>query len=213
MVTSYQDSNTKSWDLPDAFAADDVRMSEHVIERYIREYTAPGDLVFDPFAGFGTVMVVAEKLGRRSIGFEIDEGRAAYANALLAEGSEVVATDARDTRAGFPQADLCVSSPPYMNRGDEENPLSGYTTPVSAYHEYISEMASIYTRVGQNLTANGRLVIQVQNLKNARGYTALAFDLYAAIGHGLQFVGEEVTVWTDERYGYTHGYCLMYRRI
>src|SRR5438874_9437822 len=34
----------------------------------------PGDVVLDPFAGSGTTLVVAKKLGRRWIGFEI--GRA-----------------------------------------------------------------------------------------------------------------------------------------
>jgi len=32
----------------------------------------PGDLVFDPFAGTGTTLVVAKQLGRKAIGVEID---------------------------------------------------------------------------------------------------------------------------------------------
>jgi DNA modification methylase len=40
--------------------------------RIILSSTKPGDVVFDPFAGTGTTLVVAEQLGRKSIGIEID---------------------------------------------------------------------------------------------------------------------------------------------
>jgi len=40
--------------------------------RIILSSTMPGDLVFDPFAGTGTTLVVAKQLGRRAIGVEID---------------------------------------------------------------------------------------------------------------------------------------------
>ena len=34
--------------------------------------TNPGDVVLDPFAGSGTTLIVAEQLGRQSIGIELD---------------------------------------------------------------------------------------------------------------------------------------------
>ena len=45
---------------------------ESVIERIILKSTEPGDLVLDPFAGSGTVAVVAERLNRRWICIEIN---------------------------------------------------------------------------------------------------------------------------------------------
>ena len=53
-------------------------------ERFIRQYTNPGDLVLDPFAGVGTTCRVAHELGRRAIGFEIDPDEAEKARAWLA---------------------------------------------------------------------------------------------------------------------------------
>ena len=78
-------------DLPNGFAADhDVwtfsrvcgtfrerrgwhgcQMPEQLLGRIIRVSSNPGDLVLDPFAGSGTTLAVAKKLGRRYLGFEI----------------------------------------------------------------------------------------------------------------------------------------------
>lgn len=45
---------------------------EELIERIILTTTEVGDIIVDPFAGSGTVLKVAKKLGRKYIGFEID---------------------------------------------------------------------------------------------------------------------------------------------
>lgn len=46
---------------------------EKLVERVIQASSHPGDLVLDPFVGSGTTVVVARRLGRRFLGFEIDE--------------------------------------------------------------------------------------------------------------------------------------------
>jgi DNA modification methylase len=43
-----------------------------VVAKLIELFSDPGDLVLDPFAGHGTTLVEAKRLGRRSIGYEID---------------------------------------------------------------------------------------------------------------------------------------------
>ena len=44
-----------------------------LLERIVRASSNPGDLVLDPFAGTFTTSFVAKKLGRQSIGIEIEE--------------------------------------------------------------------------------------------------------------------------------------------
>lgn len=56
-------------------------------ERIILSTTAPGDLVCDPFAGSGTVLLAARDLGRRFLGFETDALYVDYAKKLLAAPS------------------------------------------------------------------------------------------------------------------------------
>ena len=54
--------------------------------RLIRLLTDPGDVVLDPFAGSGTSLVAAARLGRVPMGFELDANYAALsASALRAE--------------------------------------------------------------------------------------------------------------------------------
>ncbi len=53
------------------------QMPEQLLGRIIRACSNPGELVLDPFAGSGTTLAVAKKLGRHWIGFELSEEYAA----------------------------------------------------------------------------------------------------------------------------------------
>jgi site-specific DNA-methyltransferase (adenine-specific) len=59
------------------------QMPEQLLGRIIRVSSNPGDLVLDPFAGSGTTLVVAKKLGRNWIGFEMSPNYVAQAQARL----------------------------------------------------------------------------------------------------------------------------------
>ena len=56
------------------------QMPEAVLERIIRVSSNPGDLVLDPFAGSGTTLATAKRLGRRYLGIELS--RQEYAEAV-----------------------------------------------------------------------------------------------------------------------------------
>ncbi len=45
-----------------------------IVERLIRRYSNPGEVVLDPFSGLGTVPLQALKLGRQGIGIELNTG-------------------------------------------------------------------------------------------------------------------------------------------
>lgn len=57
-----------AWQKPDLLA-----------ERIIRHATRPGDLILDPFAGTGTFLLAAARLGRRARGCELDSDMLAIA--------------------------------------------------------------------------------------------------------------------------------------
>jgi site-specific DNA-methyltransferase (adenine-specific) len=47
------------------------QMPEALLERIVRVSSNPGDLVLDPFAGSGTTLAVAKRLGRHYLGIEL----------------------------------------------------------------------------------------------------------------------------------------------
>jgi len=49
-----------------------ARFIPHVVRYFIERYTKPGDLVFDPFAGSGTVAIEAEITGRNYIVWDLN---------------------------------------------------------------------------------------------------------------------------------------------
>jgi DNA modification methylase len=58
------------------------------------EYSAPGDWVLDPFCGFGTTFVAAQRLGRRTAGFEKDDERGNFAPRRMRQSNRVIIDDA-----------------------------------------------------------------------------------------------------------------------
>jgi site-specific DNA-methyltransferase (adenine-specific) len=61
------------------------QMPEAVLERIIAVSSSPGDLVLDPFAGSGTTLAVAKRLGRRYLGIELSPEYAEGVRLRLAE--------------------------------------------------------------------------------------------------------------------------------
>ncbi len=59
---------------PSGFSPDMVTAS-------VNAYTDSGGLVLEPFAGFGTTVAIAQRLGRAAVGLVIDPARFAYAKA------------------------------------------------------------------------------------------------------------------------------------
>lgn len=81
------------WDFPNVKANHPEKtfhpcqFPNEVADRCILAFTAPGDVVLDPFAGMGTVASCAEARGRVGLGFELDREYALQANERLALAS------------------------------------------------------------------------------------------------------------------------------
>ena len=79
------------------------QMPEQLLGRIIRACSSPGEVVLDPFAGSGTTLVVAKKLGRQFIGFELSPNYAAQVQARLdAAGEGQLLEGAEEPKASAP---------------------------------------------------------------------------------------------------------------
>ncbi|MFD2080417.1 DNA methylase [Actinopolymorpha cephalotaxi] len=194
---------------------DDDRFSEELVEAFLTAYTSPGDVVLDPFAGFGTTLVVAERLGRRPIGLEILPGRVSYVRERLRDPSAIIEADARGlAKLDLPPVDFTMTSPPYMTRADHpENPLNGYRTDDGDYGRYLDELTAVYAAIGGLLRGpESRAVVNVSNLRTDTGVSPLAWDVGAALSRVLAFDQEVILDWADPEDWYTNDYCLVFRR-
>ncbi len=60
-----------------------------LLEKLIRIFTDPGDVVIDPVAGSGTTLIAAENLGRKAYGFEIKKNFFREANQWIEECQKI----------------------------------------------------------------------------------------------------------------------------
>ena len=198
---------------PDAWD-DDVHFTESLVEEILNEYTSPDDLVLDPFAGYGTTLVVAERMGRAAVGVELLPAHADIIRGRLANPRQIITGDARRL-AGLVQGpiDLCLTSPPYMTHVDHpQNPLNAYQTLDGDYGRYLAEVGDIFRQVAELLRPGGHAVINVANLQTQGTMTPLAWDMARAVSRHLTLVQEVFVCWDQQPEGISGDYCLVFQR-
>ncbi|OLS26605.1 MAG: Modification methylase MboII [Candidatus Heimdallarchaeota archaeon LC_2] len=210
--------NTKP--LPEIFAKDDVRYSEKLVEYFLLKYSSPGDLVFDPFVGYGTTLSVAKRFNRNAIGTEIDQNKINFLSEEFELNKEIFLDDVQDfvNKSECPNFDFLMTSPPYMSIGEKLNPFSDYTEE-GDYRAYLNNIKGIFEGIKQKMKPNSYLVIEVSNLKYNGIVTTLAWDIGNVLSKIFLFKGEVIINWESETkengnygYGYDHSYCLVFLR-
>jgi len=206
-----------SEDLPSGH--DEIRTPDVLVEKFLRQYSEPGDTIFDPFAGYGTTMTVAERLDRVPYGVEYDQERVEYIRERIADPDRVRQGDARELDPSeFPACEVCFTSPPFMERTDHRNPFENYTGQGS-YDQYLDDIETTFAGVDAALVPEGRVVIDASNMKYQGRVTTLAWDLADRLSRLFQFDGEVVIGWDDADgeadqfgYGYDHSYALVFSK-
>ncbi len=201
-----------SHELPKEFHGDDIRYSETLVEHFLEEFTEAGDYVLDPFAGFGTTLVVAERMGRIPFGVEIDRSRVEYARSLLSSPERMIHGDSRHlSRLDLPKFSFSLTSPPYMTKSDHpQDPLTGYASDGTGYADYLLGLREIYEQLKIFLLPAASVVLEVSNIKSDREITPLAWDIATELSTVFSFRGEVVIGWDTPSYEYDHSYCLVF---
>lgn len=206
--------HTHSELLPSELSGDDVRYPESMVRHFLEEYTRPGDLVFDPFAGFGTTLVAAETMGRAGYGLELDQAKLDYARSCLRQPENLLHGDARRLlEYQLPNFAFSMTSPPFMTRDEIDDPLSNYRLKGRGYHAYLDDLRNVYAQLRQRMQPAGMMVLEVANLKIGGTLTTLAWDVAEQVSRVLHFEGEVVVCWDRYGYGYDHSYCLVFSAL
>jgi tRNA G10 N-methylase Trm11 len=191
-----------------------VHFTESLAAEMIQTYSAPGDRVLDPFAGFGTTLVVAERLGREAVGVELMPERAEQVRRRTGPSCEVVIGDARrlaDLVTG-PFA-LCLTSPPYLTRNDHpEDPLQAYAVESGDYAGYLASISEVFGHVRDLLAPGGHAVVNVANTEENGVFTPLAWDVARVVSEHLTLLGETYLAWDTLLPGIASDHCLAFRR-
>jgi DNA modification methylase len=199
--------------LPSRFRHEDIRCPDALVEHYISGFTGSGQLVFDPFAGYGTTLLIAEEMGRIGYGIEYSEQKAKYVQGLLQQPGHLIHGDSLNLlEYDLPSFDLCLTSPPYTNRSDAENPFVDYRQKGFNYASYLQGMGRVFSQVAQKIKPSGHVVIEVSNLKKNGEVTPLAWDIAREVSQVLHFEGETVLCWDKYGYGYNHSYGLIFTK-
>jgi DNA modification methylase len=103
------------------------QMPEQLLGRIIRACSNAGDGILDPFAGSGTTLAVAKKLGRRWMGFEVSPNYATRARARLD------ATEVGQPLEGAEEPK--VSAPPTPSRANKHSLSSSGAFPAIELRE------------------------------------------------------------------------------
>jgi len=180
--------------------ADDIHFTEALAASVIGYASQPGDLVLDPFAGYGTAVAVAARMGRRAIGIELVPEHLQIAQRRVAEGATLILGDARElSRLVTDPVDLVLTSPPYMaGAGHPENPLTGYATGDGDYPTYLRELGSGFSQIASVLSPGRWLVVNVANVVGTDGaVTSLVQDMAAVIDPHVPVLGVTTLQWDD----------------
>lgn len=184
-------------------AEEDVHMLPEVVDHIIDRCSRPGELVFDPFAGFGTTLHRALAHGRRALGIELLPERVALVRQRCPQ-ARVIEGDAREllrlvvSVLPIPGAsvDLVLASPPYMTATDQDaDPLTAYERDGGDYDRYLDELGLVAAQCAYLLKPGGFLVWNVADIVSEGSRTALIDDCARVLARHLTVVGVTPIEW------------------
>ena len=161
----------------------------------IVELSRPGDLVFDPFAGWGTTLVAASVEGRRAVGIEVNAERAEDARQRLAgyPGVEMHTGDARKPPLEAGTVDLVLCDLPYFGTDlDTDAAADGQFYALREYDDYLDALDEAFGAIAHVMRPGAHAVIAVQNRRIAGRFVPLAWDAARVLGRHLTLGDERI---------------------
>lgn len=209
----------------DSFGGRDCGWVEQM-RPFVRDFSRPGDTVFDPFCGFGTTLLAAALEGRRGLGMEIDAGRATLARERLARHGivdPVVAGALPQCAIPQPIA-LCLTNIPYFGCRwpADTNVDQSQLYAASDFGAYLEGLRDIFHAVRAALPEGGYCIAMAENVTLNGRMLPIAWELARVLGSLFETCDERVLCYPPRpshvppsdpaRTDRSHEYALVYRK-
>jgi hypothetical protein len=162
-----------------------------VVWNLLERYTRPGDLVVDPFCGGGTSVDVAQSLGRRGLGFDLQPQRAG-----------LVLADARRIPLRDEVADFAFLDPPYSTHLDysgREECIGGLDAFEPGYFE---AMDAVFAEVGRVLKDRRYLAVYCSDsYRHKQGFVGIGARFFALLERRFRAVDHVAVVRGNRKLG------------
>ncbi len=195
-----------------------------LVTRLLNCYTTDEDkVVFDPFAGIGSAVVAAHRLGKAGIGIDIESKFVEKAKTRLGGVFDETARIAKDTGSvihcddarnllkylATDSVDMVITSPPYWDilmqkrtadykeirhYGDTEADLGK----VQHYPDFLRQLKDVFTLVHQVLKCGKYCCVIVMDLRKKDKFYPYHSDV-AGLMQDIGFVFEDIIVWDRRR--------------
>jgi DNA modification methylase len=191
-----------------------------LVERLIESFLPPeGDVILDPFAGSGSTLVTAERLGKQGVGLELSPDYVALARQRL---SSLQAEPEATPRSTVEQAsaldllqhvapesvDLCISSPPYwdilnqrrtadMKQVRHYGNLPDDLGVIADYHAFLDAVTKVFADVLVTLKPRAYCCVVVMDLRKKDRFFPLHSDLAARLAQaGYRY--DDLIIWNRQ---------------
>jgi DNA modification methylase len=153
------------------------RFIPQVPKRFITLFTHPGETVLDPFCGSGTTNVEAKRLGRNSVGIDVNSYSTNMTLHRLAE-LDMQMVERSNTRHEIVQGncveimkqiseesvDLIVTSPPYFDVVDYKDNHPEQWGNIHEYPVFLNKMELAFQKMNKVLKPGGYVVVVTQDV-------------------------------------------------
>jgi DNA modification methylase len=204
--------------------------------RLIESFTGAQDaVILDPFAGVGSTVLAAKRLGKKGIGIELSSKFAEIARRRCSQvtlldatdGSGVIfRADAQDVLdyVDGESVDLVVTSPPYWDILNEKRSADykairnygnyrGDLGAIDDYREFLAQLQKVFGRILQTLKPGAYCCVIVMDLRKKDKFYPFHSDL-ATLMQDIGFLYDDLVIW-DRRHEYNNmrplGYPSVFR--
>ena len=207
--------------------ADEARLGhpalfpQMLVERLIETFLPPeGDLVFDPFAGSGSTVVTAQRMGKRGIGLELSPEYATLANTRLASGGREPPEETFESTVHHASAtellslvapesvDLCITSPPYWNILNQRRTadyksvrhygnLDGDLGTIENYEAFLESLAAVFADVLVALKPGAYCCVTVMDLRKKNRFFPFHSDLASRLVK-IGYEYDDLIIWNRQ---------------